>query len=450
MNIDQVMSDPGLCQVENLIPPNSTDVEQGILSGILQQPDLITHAVGVLQPEHFYRSAHVEIFRAMLTCFEQGAPIEPLALTDALKIADTLDIAGGGSYVWDLLIKGAEVQVIDPTSFRYWAKQLIDLARRRELITACHDIQESAHDRANKAYQEEAENLLFLLSDAYPDVDEAQENPLDAALASLEQEITSPNGVTGLSTGFPILDKSTHGFQPFQLITVSARPGGGKSAFALNVASHVVMNERKPVLYISLEMMASELVKRVLKAMAGTDMNLSLVKQSGKDLQPYMKDFILRDAAGQTLAAIQSQILKAKKARPDLGLIVVDHIGLIASDPKAKQQNRAYEIQQITSRLKSLAKTIQVPILQLAQMNRAIEARQEKTKPQLSDLRDSGSIEMDSDLVLFTHIERDENRKPTGNACLTIAKQRDGVQVEIPLVFIPHLTRFKEPAVTFP
>ena len=436
---------------EVVLPPSSTDAEQAVLSGILQQPELITHAVGLLQPEHFYRSAHQEIFRAMLACFEQGAPIEPIAVTDALKVADTLDIAGGGSYVWDLILGvNPNAQAIDLVSFRYWAKQLIDLARRRELITACHDIQESAHDRANKAYQEEAENLLFLLSDAYPDVDEAQENPLDAAIASLEQEITSPKGVTGLSTGFPILDRSTHGFQPFQLITVSARPGGGKSAFALNVASHVVMNERKPVLYISLEMMASELVKRVLKAMAGTDVNLSRLKQSAQDLQPYMRDFILQDAAGQTLAAIQSQILKAKKARPDLGLIVIDHIGLIASDPKAKQQNRAYEIQQITSRLKSLAKTIQVPILQLAQMNRAIEARQEKTKPQLSDLRDSGSIEMDSDIVLFTHIERDENRKPTGNACLTIAKQRDGVQVEIPLVFIPHLTRFKEPAITVP
>lgn len=429
---------------EAIMPPSSTDAEQAVLSGILNHPELMNHAVGVLQPEHFYRTAHQEIFSAMLACFEQGAPIEPVAVTDALKVADALEAAGGNSYVWDLCLgSNPNALVINSDSLIYWAKLLIDLARRRELIITCNDIQESARDRSHKAYLEEAESLLFLLSDTYPEVGEAQADPLDEAIASLEREINTPSGVTGLSTGFPTLDKSTHGFQPYQLITVSARPGGGKSAFAMNVASHVVMEERKPVLYISLEMMASELVKRVLKAISGTDVNLSRLKQSAQDLRPYMKDFILRDAAGQTFAAIQSQILKAKKARPDLGLIVIDHLGLIASDPKAKQQNRAYELGIITGKLKTLAKAIQTPILQLAQMNRAVENRQDK-KPQLSDLRDSGSIEMDSDLVLFTDIERDEKRKPTGNATLTIAKQRDGVQVEIPLVFVPHLTRFKE------
>jgi replicative DNA helicase len=437
MNIDEPV-------LESKLPPHSTDAEQAVLAGILQQPDLMNEAVGLLEPSHFYRSAHQEIYRALLEVFNQQVPLEPIAITNALQTFGTLDIAGGSSYLWDLCLSANEnVQVINPESLHYWAKIIIDKARRRELIAACYEIQEAAHNSTCSDYMGQAENLLFILSEAYPSVRKADQNFTGDALSALETELTTPNGITGLSTGFPNLDKATHGFQPHQLITVSARPGGGKSAFALNVASHVVLKEQKTVLYISLEMTGAELMKRVIKAMAGTDYDLSKLKKAAQDFKTHQHRFIVEDAAGQTLSAIQSRILKAKQKHADLGLIVVDHIGLIAPESNTKQQNRAYEIQQITSRLKVLAKNVQVPILQLAQMNRAIEGRQDK-KPMLSDLRDSGSIEMDSDIVIFTNIERDEERRPTGNASLTIAKQRDGVQMEIPLLFIPHLTQFKE------
>lgn len=429
------------------LPPHSRDAEQAALSAFLQSPDLLQHAVGILQPEHFYTTAHVLIYKAMLDCFEQQAPIEPVAVADAMRRHGSLDAAGGSAYVWDLAIgSNPAVSIIDRASLLYWVNILIDAAKRRELIISCNDIIESAHDRNQRSYLEQAENLLFWVNEAFPDVSKpVNQNIIGSAMALLKEELQAPGGVTGLSTGFPSLDRITHGFQPFQLITVSARPGGGKSAFALNVALHVVLQEKKPVLYISLEMTSPELMKRAIKQVADSDRDVAKFQQAEQALKAHERDFLFEDAAGQTLAAIQSRILKAKKARPDLGLIVIDHIGLIASDPKAsKNQPRAYEIQQITSRFKVLAKTLGVPILQLAQMNRAIEGRQDKNKPQLSDLRDSGSIEMDSDLVLFTHIERDEDRRPTGVATLTLAKQRDGVQAEIPLLFVPHLTRFKE------
>ncbi|WP_373531764.1 replicative DNA helicase [Vampirovibrio sp.] len=424
--------------------PHSVAVEQGVLCGLLQYPALFPQVVSLLQPEHFYSNAHQAIFRAMLNCFEQQVPLEPIALTHALEVSGSSAMAGGSAYLYDLLLgSNPDVQVLNDASLKHWSKLLIDLARRREVILACQDIAESATNRGEATYLEEAENLLYLISETFPTDTMEASDPVEEAIKQLEEEASSPNGVTGLSTGFPTLDNSTHGFQPWQLITVSARPGGGKSAFALNLACHVVLQERKSVLYISLEMTASELMKRAIKAKAGNPNNLDALKLAAMAWKPFQKDLMIEDAAGQTLAVIQSKILKAKKRRPDLALVVVDHIGLIASELNGKQQNRAYEIQAITSRLKTLAKTIQTPILQLAQMNRAVDARQDK-KPMLSDLRDSGGIEMDSDIVLFTSIERFEDRRPSGVASLTIAKQRDGVQMEIPLLFVPHLTRFRE------
>lgn len=432
-------------ETELQLPPNHVELEQSILGGILEHPELISTAVGLLQPEHFYNSVHQQIFRCMLDCFAKQAPIEPNAMFKALQATGNLEAVTVKNYIVSIMLSGAGVsRVLDDYSLRYWSKQLIELARRRELITVCRDIQGSAFDMSNETYMQEAENLLFLMSQAYPEEEQKTIGVVEEAIATIEQELTAPNGLTGLSTGFASLDRITHGFQPYQLITVSARPGGGKSAFALNVASHVVLNERKPVLYISLEMTSVELMKRLIKAKSGSHSDLEKLKNAAGSLKALQRDFILEDAAGQTLSAIQSKILKAKKQRPDLGLIVIDHIGLIAPEQKSKPQNRAYEIQGITSRFKAISKTVQVPILQLAQMNRQIDARQDK-KPMLSDLRDSGSIEMDSDIVLFTHIDRDEERRPSGDAVLTVAKQRDGVQAEIQLKFVPHLTLFQEP-----
>jgi len=431
-------------ELGSLFPPHNFDAENALLAGILSKPALIAQTVGLLRPEHFYSPSAGHAYSGMIACFESQVSIDPISLNDMLKQMGKLEAVGGAAYVFDLMLDSdPSVQVLDEGTLRYWMKRLIDLAQRRETIKTCELIQKSAHDISDKTYLQDAENLLFTLAESFPNQTSTSINPIDEAVLQLEAEASSPNGVTGLRTGFPTLDRITHGLQPWQLITVSARPGGGKSAFALNVACHVVMEEKKAVLYISLEMTAAELMKRAIKAKAGNPAALDALKAAAMAWQPYQPDLMIEDAAGQTLSAIQASILKAKKQRPDLALVVVDHIGLIMPEAKSKNQNRAYEIQEITSRLKTLAKTIQVPILQLAQMNRAVEGRQDK-KPMLSDLRDSGSIEMDSDIVLFTNIERYEDRSPSGNASITIAKQRDGVQMEIPLLFVPHLTLFKE------
>ncbi len=436
--------DDSLLLDEVLTTPRNIDAEQGVLCGILNQPELIASAIGLLKPEHFYTTAHAEIYRAMADCFERQAPIDPVTLGEALRVAGKLEQVGGASYLYELLIgANPNAQVMNDYSLRYYGRMLIDLSVRRNAIHAGHQLVESAQDISNAAYLSEAENLLFVLAESQTDQRQQSVDHLAQALAQIEEMATACNGVTGLSTGFPTLDATTHGFQPWQLITVSARPGGGKSAFALNVAMHVLTQERRPVLYISLEMTGAELMRRLINAVAGSDTDLEKQRKATAHLHQYEANMLIEDAGGQTLAAIQSRILRAKKQRPDLALIIVDHIGLIASEPKSRQQNRAYEIQEITGRLKMLAKTVQVPVMELAQMNRGIEGRQEK-KPMLSDLRDSGSIEMDSDIVLFTNIDRHDDRRPSGTASISIAKQRDGVQMDIPMLFVPHLTRFKE------
>jgi replicative DNA helicase len=442
-----------LYPLEDKLPgilPHNMEVEQTILASILSRGYLFQYAAGWLDCLHFYQNAHQSIFQAMVELFAAQVPLDVVSVSTQLRETGMLEQAGGSAYIMDLALSGAgmDIEVGGEFTLRYHGKKIIDLAKRRETVKAAEEIAEQACDLSQRGYAETAQALLVNLTDAYQ-VEERidTQQSIDSALDILQAELNAPNGVTGLSTGLPSLDRKTHGFQSHQLITLAARPGGGKSAMAMNIASHIAMEVRKSVLYISLEMTSAELIKRLVKALAGTDSDFNRLKQAAESLKPHRHRFLLEDSAGQTLATIQAKILKAKQAHPDLGLIVIDHIGLIAPDPNArKNQPKTYEVQEITSRFKVLAKSVQVPILQLAQMNRAVEARQDK-KPMLSDLRDSGSIEQDSDLVLFSNIERDENRRPTGNASLTIAKQRDGVQAEIPLVFIPHLTKFKEKSI---
>lgn len=423
------------------LPPRSLDAEQAILCALLQDAEMVQHAIGLLQPEHFYSTAHRLIYQACVECFSQQIPISVSALIQ--QLGPELQTAGGKVYLMDLLLGANQnAHIINTYSLKYWAKVVIDHAMRREVIEVCSEIQESAYDLSQNGYLDEAQNLLFFVSEAYKVEEEAKISPVDEAIEQLEKRLSSSSRITGLPTGYSVLDFKTGGLQPYQLVTIAARPGNGKSTAGLTIANHVAQFERKPILYFSLEMGAAELMERVIKTVADSGENLERLKAAAELIQGYKHRLIIDDTAGLTISAIQSKIFKVKKTNPELALIVVDHIGLIASEGK-KNQNRAYELQEITTRLKVIAKTIQVPIIQMAQMNRAIEARQDK-KPMLSDLRDSGSIEMDSDVVLFTTIDRDENRVPTGQALFTIAKQRNGELAEIPMVFIPHIPTFRE------
>jgi replicative DNA helicase len=427
---------------------HNQEAEKAILGAVLTKGDMFQHVAGWMDPLHFEDGKHQAIFQAMAGLFATQDPIDRVSVASRLRESGQYDQAGGVPYLIDLMAHELAVGCAlggGESAMRYNGRKVIDLARRRAFVQAADELTESACDLSQTDYAEAAQAWLMSLTEAYVLEEKADTGSvLDRALLNLESKLTTPGGVTGLSTGFRSLDRATHGFQRHQLITLAARPGCGKSALALNIAAHVAMQECKPVLFVSLEMTGEELMERLVRSTSGSESEFSLMVKAREEIRQHEKRLILDDAAGQTLTTIQSKILKAKQAHPDLGLIVIDHIGLIASDPNARKNTpKAYEIQEITSRLKVLAKSTQTPVLQLCQMNRQVEGRQDK-KPMLSDLRDSGSVEMDSDLVMFINIERTPERQATGNATLTIAKQRDGALSEIPLLYVPHLTKFKE------
>ncbi len=447
-SLQEIASDPGLSLLEAKLPPHSDQAEQAVLCACLQKPWIIHQAATLLKPEHFYRGCHQLIFAAMSELCREGLGQESfiVAVPDLLKNQGKLDDAGGVSYILDLATSLPDGVWITPESFRYWSKILTDSAQRRGLINLGYGLTELAHDKEQKDYIEQAQTELMALQEAFSLGESTSTGSMmDQALANIETQMNTPEGVTGLSTGLRSLDRVTHGFQPGQLISLGARPGGGKSALGMNIACHIATQEQKPILYFSLEMSGAELMQRNLYALAESNSSLSLLRDAREKMKASENLFIIEDRADLTLTAIQSLIQRTKATRPELGLIVIDHLALIASetDSHRRFQNRAYELGHMTRTLKMLAKSLKVPILLLCQLNREIENRQNK-KPQLSDLRDTGSIEQDSDLVLFAYIDRDENRQPTGKAILSVAKQRNGVLGELPLMFIPHLTRFKE------
>ncbi len=422
---------------------HSSTAEEHIIAGILSTPSVISEAVGRLEPEHFHIKAYQVIFRAMLDCFNALVTPDVPSVLRALQESggiDALKPLGGPMHLNELTLS---VPLCQPEQVRYWSRIIRDYACRRSAIEIGQEIIEDAANTKNQNYLLQGENLLFLLSQTYQEGQTETLEPLDEAVRRFNTRKEAVNNISGLSTGLKRLDIMTGGFQAHQLITLSARPGGGKTALAANIATHTALEEGKPVLYFTLEMSSEELMDRVIRSRMSGTYDTSQYSRSAESIRPHSHRFMLREKSNQPLTSIQSEILKAKKQRPDLGLIVIDHLGLIPSEPGGRFQSKAYEIQEITRRLKAIAKTIKVPILLLAQMNRAIEARADR-KPMLSDLRDSGSIEMDSDIVMFIDIERDEDARASGHATLTIAKHRNGELGEIPLHFRAALTSFQE------
>lgn len=421
--------------------------ELTILAAMLERGDLF-YKLGKLEPVHFFSEPNQNIFTQMRNLFAEQTPINFSSVSDPF-------IAARDNKTLNRL---NEIVLMEPYSFivdnghplPYYSERLIKLSQRREACKIGDEIAEGAADLSNKAYLEQAQSLLMLLNDAYEVEQRASSKEL-VAKALEELKIKSdPNskGLLGLSTGIKSLDYNTKGLLPHQYITIAARPGGGKSALAMNITEHVSMELGKPVLYISLEMSYLELVERLILSLSGSPNDPHRHQSAANKILQNECNLIIDDVSGQTLTAIQSRILKVKQSNPDLALVVIDHIGLILPDPGKRYQSKTYEIKDITNRLKSLAKTIQTPIIGLCQMNRSIEGRQDK-KPMKSDLRDSGSIEEDSDLIIFITIERGEDRLPTGEALLSIAKQRNGPEMDLNLIYNPAITKFSDKRYNF-
>jgi replicative DNA helicase len=434
-------------------PPWSEDAEQAVLSAMLIDQDAILRATEHVDDTMFYREGHRRIFRAMVAISERGDVVDPLTLSDELQRRGELDASGGKDYI------GFLVDAV-PTSanVEYHAKIVREKALLRRLIEASTDIVAEAFDARQTAGDllDHAESRIFEISqqrgrEGFTRIKEL----LWPTMERIEALQRGGKSITGVPSGFSDLDELTSGFQPSDLVVVAARPSMGKTAFILNIAQHAAIEHNVPVALFSLEMSKESLVQRMLTGEARVDAQKLRKGMLRDDDFPRLAraagilaqaPIFIDDSPGITLLEMRSA---ARRLRADanVGLVVVDYLQLIQSTVNA--ENRTQEISQISRSLKALAKELAVPVVALSQLSRATEQRTDK-RPQLSDLRESGAIEQDADLVMFIYrqemyegpTDKDGNSLE-GRSEVIVGKQRNGPTGIVNLFFHKAYTRFE-------
>jgi len=417
------------------VPPHSKEAEQSVLGSLLIDKDAVVSIAPLLRPEHFYESAHQRIFGAILSLFEEREPIDLVTLQDALKKKRALKNVGGASYLATLADKVPTAANVDA-----YAKIVKDLSIKRELISAATNAVEMAFDESNPTDQvlDKTEQAIFSLSQQH-----LAKNfiPVKDALAEsfdrLDELHKKAGGLRGVPSGFTDIDDCLAGMQDSNLLILAARPGIGKTSLALNIARNVAVTYKQPVGFFSLEMSSEELIDRLLVAQADIDAWRLKTGRLKED------DFVkLSDAMGILAEAplfiddtpamsVLEMRTKARRLQIEEGvkLLIVDYLQLATSS--RRWDNRVQEVSDISQSLKNLARELKIPVLSLSQLSRAIEMRGGK-EPQLADLRESGAIEQDADVVMFLYHKDEEDRE---NVTLKVAKHRNGPLKMISLRF---------------
>lgn len=442
---------------ENLIPQN-IEAEQAVLGAILVNPETLAKVSDTLLPVSFYKPAHRYIFEAMLQLFNNNDVIDIVSVSDVLNYNGRLETVGGRAYINDLV-----ENTITTTNIAYYAKIIQEKAVKRRLINAGSEIVSKGYDlEPSDRSLEEAERLIFEIgsSKATADLKHVKDLVLDT-WENIEYRYEHKDELSGLRTDFTELDMMMNGLHRSDLIILAARPAMGKTALALNIAQNVAIKEKVPVCIFSLEMSASQLVQRMLCSYAEVDSQRlktgNMLPQDWEKLSAAMDDFsqapiYIDDTSGCTLTDIRTKCRRLKTQQKDLGLVVIDYLQLMEGGGK---DDRQQQISAISRGLKILAKELDVPIITLSQLSRAVEGRNDK-RPMLSDLRESGSIEQDADIVMFIYreeyynkgeSEEEENVKANakGLSEVIIAKHRNGPVGTIKLLFQGNITKFKNP-----
>lgn len=433
------------------LPPQNVEAEQSVLGGILIENDAINKVLEILTPEDFYRDAHRRIYNALINLSVRDEPADLITLTNELRKIDQLDAAGGASYIASLIDS-----VPTAANIEYYAKIVKEKSILRQLIQTSTDIiTESYQDRSDvESFLDEAERSIFQISENrvrpsfYPIRDIVKQS-----FKTLERLYEKKELVTGIPSGFKELDQMTAGFQPSDLIIVAGRPSMGKTAFCLNVAQYAAIEKRTPVAVFSLEMSKEQLVIRLLCSEAhveGTRLRTGFLNEGDWPR--------LTIAAGNLseapifiddTAALSVLELRAKarrlKADQGLGMVIIDYLQLMKG--RARVESRQQEISEISRSLKAVAKELNIPVIAVSQLSRRTEERT-GMRPQLSDLRESGAIEQDADLILFLYRDevynRSEDNPNRGKAEMIIGKQRNGPTGKIELAFLSKFTTFKD------
>jgi replicative DNA helicase len=430
------------------VPPQNIEAEESLLGAMLLSKDAIATAVETVAAGDFYKPAHAHLFEAIVTLYGAGEPVDPLTVAEALRRHDLLDGLGGKQAI-------LRIQAATPAASNagFYARIVADHALLRRLVAAGSEIAELGYTLPDDVTEtlDRAESLVFEIANGRQTTSlRGIHATLQDSLAHLEALFEHDGQTTGIPTGYRDLDELLLGWQPANLIVVAARPGQGKTAFALGSAVHAALHEQRPVVFFSLEMGYLELTQRILAAEAGVNSRLLRTGRIPESDWTRISHAVGRlaeaplfidDNPHLTVMDMRAKCRRLKAQHGDLGLVVVDYLQLMSSPRKG--ENRQVEVAELSRGLKVLARDLDVPVLALSQLNRSLEYRADK-RPMLADLRESGALEQDADIVAF--IYRDDTYNPDssekGVAEVIVAKHRNGPTGKIRLAFLEHLTRF--------
>ncbi len=429
------------------IPPQNQEAEESLLGSMLISADVIPIVTEVVKAEDFYREAHQKIFQGVVDLYSRGEPADPITLAEELKTKGILEGVGGKPYIHTLISS-----VPTAANAKYYAEIIERNAVIRGLIRAGTEIVKQGYEAPEdvEATIDKAENLIFnvsqrRISERFIPIKDL----LTESFEQIEKLYEKRTHVTGLPTGFVELDKLTSGLHPSDLIVIAARPSMGKTSLALGVVANLGLQYKVPVAAFSLEMSRHQLAQRLMCAEARVDAQTLRTGTLKEEDWPKLSNAVGRlaeapifidDTANITIMEVRAKARRLM-ARENLGLIVVDYLQLMQGD--ARSENRQQEISEISRALKILGRELNVPVIAISQLSRAVEQRQDK-RPLLSDLRESGAIEQDADLVLFIYRDdyyhRDSDDK--GVAEIIISKHRNGPTGLVKLAFLEHYTKF--------
>ncbi|MCB0790615.1 MAG: replicative DNA helicase [Flavobacteriales bacterium] len=446
--------DPAM--VPGKLPPQAPELEEAVLGAMMLERNAVNEAIDILRPESFYVDAHNKIFGAIQGLFRSDKPIDILTVTEELRKRGELEIVGGPFYISQLTNK-----VASSANVEYHARIISQKHILRELIRISGETMGDAFDETADVFDllDKTEQELYAITSGNLKRNyEPMSDLLRDAITQIESAKQSTGGVSGVPTGFVKLDKLTAGWQRSDMVIVAARPGMGKTAFVLSMARNIAVEHRRAVAVFSLEMSSTQLVTRLIASEAGipseklrkgdlNDAEFAILHQHITKLD--QAPIYIDDTPALNIFELRAKCRRLK-AQHNVELIVIDYLQLMTTGTDNRNGNREQEISSISRSIKSIAKELDVPIIALSQLSRAVETRGGDKRPQLSDLRESGAIEQDADLVCFLYrpeyykIYEDHYGSTLGIGEVIVAKHRNGALDTVLLRFIPELAKFAD------
>jgi replicative DNA helicase len=445
----------GDSQVAKLrVPPHSIEAESSVLGGLLLDNGAWDRVGDLLVDNDFYRHEHKLIYAAIGALINASKPADVITVNEQLQNQGKADEMGGLGYLNSLA-----QYVPSASNIRRYAEIVRERSILRKLVSASDEIATNAFNPQGKAIDrilDEAEQKIFNIGEEGSRMKQGFQS-MDTLVVELldrvQEMADNPNDITGVPTGFYDLDRMTSGLQPGDMVVLAARPSMGKTAFAINIAEHVALNEGLPVAVFSMEMGASQLAVRVVGSIGRIDQGHLRTGKLNDDEWPRLTEAIeklrtvslhIDETPGLTPSELRANARRLARQCGKLGLIVVDYLQLMSGSGGSGGDNRATELGEISRGLKMLAKELQCPVIALSQLNRSVEQRTDK-RPMMSDLRESGAIEQDADIIMFIYRDDYYNKdsKEPGVAEIIIGKQRNGPTGTVKLTFLKNLTRFE-------